>query len=411
MFEYLKNAFTIFFQNKMRTFLTMLGIIIGIASVIIIISIGNSAKKLIVSQVESQGSNLIAIFPGNSEDDGPPVSVMGIVITTLKYEEITGLVNNNQFPHISAASGFVQGIDTVNFQGNKMDTTFLGTSYSMPELDDTKIEIGNFFTKQDEETLAKVAVIGYDVAKELFADQNPVGEIIKIKKINFKIIGVVEKKNSSGFSNPNKQIYLPITTVQKLLLGINYISYARVKVDEVYNIDKTMEDIEFYLKDKHNIASNEPNDFKVNSQQNAIDTFLTITNTITLFLTGVATLALLVGGIGIMNIMLASVQERTREIGLRKAIGAKKRQILFQFLVETVILTLVAGILGILFGIFISFSIAKIANFLNFDWKFSVSIFSIILGVGISTFVGYLSGLLPALRASNLNPIDALRYE
>jgi len=411
MLDYIKNALTIFIQNKMRSFLTMLGIIIGIASVIIIMSVGDGAQSLIVNQIQSQGSNLVVVFPGNSDDDGPPVSVMGIVITTLKYDEIKDMVNNSQLKHVESAVGFVQGTDTVNWQGHKMDTNFVGTSYSMPKLDNTEMEKGLFFTKDEEETLSRVVVIGYNVWKELFGDKDPIGEIIKIKKSNFKIIGVVENKNVSGFSNPNDQIFVPITTAQKILLGINYISYARIRVDDVANIDITIDDVKYYLRDKHDINQNEPNDFKVNSQKDAIDTFLTITNTITWFLTGVGALALIVGGIGIMNIMLASVQERTREIGLRKAVGAKKRQILSQFLIETIILTVIAGIIGILFGTLVSFLVSKVASALGYEWDFGISIFAIVIGVGISTLVGYLSGLLPAYRASKLNSIEALRYE
>ncbi|MFA5211635.1 MAG: ABC transporter permease [Patescibacteria group bacterium] len=411
MWDYIKNAFNIFFQNKMRTFLTMLGIIIGIASVIIIISVGEGTQSLVINQIQSQGSNLIAVFPGNSDDDGPPVSVMGIVITTLKYDEIVSMRDNDQLPHVKETVAYVQGTDTLNWQGNKMDSTFVGTSYSMPLLDDSKMYLGDFFSEEDEKTLEKKVVIGYDVWKELFGDKNPIGESIKIKKSNFKVIGVFEKKNAGGFANVNKQIFVPITTAQQILLGINYVSYARMKIDDVKNIDTSIEDIKYYLRDKHDIAKNEPDDFKVNSQKNAIETLTTITDTITWFLAGVGALALLVGGIGIMNIMLASVQERTREIGLRKAVGAKNKQILLQFLIETIILTITAGIIGILFGIFVSFLIAKIASYFGYDWDFSVSVLAVFVSVGISTLVGYLSGILPALRAGKLNPIEALRYE
>lgn len=409
--ENIYNALHVLGQNKMRSILTMLGIIIGVSAVIMIISVGAGAQNLIFNQVKSQGSNLIAVLPGSGEDDGPPVSVMGIVITTLKYDDIKALKDSAQSPYVEVYTAYVRGSTTATWQNNKEDTTFIGVSFGLPIVEGTKVVQGNFFTEEDEKTLQKVAVLGSDVKKNLFGDQDPIGEIIKIDKTAFRVIGVMTERGVSGFSNQDNQIYIPITTAQKLLLGINYVSYARLKIGDENKIGQAMNDIEGILRDRHDIAPNEPKDFDIRSQKEGLDALLKITNAVKFFLAAIAGIALVVGGIGIMNIMLVSVQERIREIGLRKAVGAKSRQILLQFLIETVVLTFIAGMIGIIFGILVSYGIASLISFLGYDWQFSISLFSIILGVVVSSSIGLIFGLVPARRASGLNPIEALRYE
>ncbi|MBD3311527.1 MAG: FtsX-like permease family protein [Candidatus Magasanikbacteria bacterium] len=409
--ENINNSLNIIRLNKVRSFLTMLGIVIGIMGVIVIISVGSGAQSLIINQVRSVGSNLIGILPGGTDEEGPPASVMGIIITTLKYDDIKALKDPNRSPHVEAYSAYVRGTATAVWKGNKTDTTFIGASADLPIVEDTGVSAGHFFTKDDEGSMQRVAVIGQDVKDNLFADVDPIGQLVKIEKHNFRIVGVMEERGVSGFSNQDNQIYVPVTTAQKLLLGIDYISYARVKVEDENNIERAIEDIEIILREMHDIGPGDFDDFTVSSQKDGLEALFNITNAIRLFLAAIAGLALLVGGIGIMNIMLVSVQERIREIGLRKAVGAKNNQILMQFLIETVVLTTIAGIIGVALGIGISYLVSIIAQYLGFDWDFVISIFAIIVSVGISFIIGFIFGLVPARRASKLDPIDALRYE
>jgi putative ABC transport system permease protein len=253
--------------------------------------------------------------------------------------------------------------------------------------------------------------LGSSVAKDLFGDQDPLDKQIKIKKTLFNIIGVMKERGSSGMQNQDNQVFVPLNTAQKLLLGIDYISFARFKVDRAENVNSAMEQIEIVLRDRHKIDNPENDDFSVRSMAQGLDAITSITNALKMFLAAIAAIALIVGGVGIMNIMLAAVQERTREIGLRMAIGAKKRDITLQFLIESITITLFGGIIGIILGILISYTVAKVAQNMGYDWDFVISISAIIVGCVVSVGVGLLFGIAPAKRASKLDPIEALRHE
>lgn len=397
--------------NKVRSFLTMLGIVIGIMSVIVVLSAGAGAQSLILNQIKSVGSDLIGVLPGKSDEDGPPASVFGSVITTLKYDDAKKLVDGAN-PHLVAASVYVKGRDTVSYEDNNIDTTFVGTNADYIRVESTNVEKGRFLDEDEEKTMARVAVLGYGVAKDLFAEGvDPVGKRIKIKKISFRVIGVMEERGVSGFENQDDQLFVPISTAQKILLGIDHLSFMRLKVDNADNVESSVEYVKMRLRELHDIDDPEKDDFSVRSMAQGIETFTSITNALRIFLTFIAAIALLVGGIGIMNIMLAAVEERTREIGLRKAVGAKNRDIIIQFLVETVFITFLGGIIGIVLGILISVAIANVAQYLGYDWDLVVSIPSIFLATFVSVGIGLVFGLVPARRASRLDPIEALRYE
>ncbi len=397
-------------RNKMRSFLTMLGIIIGIMAVIVIMSVGAGAQSLIINQVKSMGTDLVGILPGKADEDGPPASVYGIVITTLKYDDIRAVMSGS-YPHLVSAAVYVRGIDTVTAGDRKAEITFVGTSADLPNVENTTVANGRFFGSEEERGAARVAILGDQASRELFGDEDPVGRQIKIKKTNFNIIGVMKKRGSSGFENQDNQIYIPVSTAQKILLGIDYVSMARIKVDHADNVDDAVEYIKVKLRERHNIDKPEDDDFTVRSMAQGLDVLTNITNALKMFLTFVAAIALLVGGIGIMNIMLAAVEERTREIGLRKAVGAKSSHIISQFLVETVMITLLGGIIGIILGVIISYSVARIAQGMGYNWDYIITVQSILLACFVSIGLGVLFGLLPARRASRLDPIEALRYE
>ncbi|MFH1291696.1 MAG: ABC transporter permease [bacterium] len=403
------TAWKIIGRNRVRSFLTMLGIIIGVMSVIVIMSVGAGAQSLILNQITGMGSNLVGVLPGKSDEKGPPASAMGILITSLKYDDVQILVSGYQ--HIIAGAVYTRGIDTIAWGYNKTDTTFLGTNVDYLQVEDAKVDKGRFFNQAEEKAYARVAVLGSQVAEDLFNGTDPVGQKIKIKKTSFTIIGVMRERGVSGFQNQDDQIFVPITTAQKVLLGINYISFARLKINHADNVDKSMEYISYRLRELHDIDKPEHDDFSVRSMAQGIEVFTQITNALKFFLTAIAAIALVVGGIGIMNIMLATVQERTQEIGLRKAVGAKGVQIMWQFLVETVTITFLGGLIGIIFGVVISIVIAFVANYLGYDWDLVISIFSILLACLVSIGVGLVFGLIPARRASRLDPIAALRYE
>lgn len=407
--ENIHSVWHIIGRNKIRSFLTMLGIIIGVMAVIIVMSVGAGAQSLIINQVKSLGSNLIGVLPGKSDEKGPPASVYGVLITSLKEDDILAMLK--EYPHFVAATGYVKGTDTVVWNDQKTDTTFVGVNASLPDVEDAKVASGRFFTDDEDKGVARVAILASQTAKDLFDGQDPIGQQIKIKKTSFNIIGVMAPRGSSGFQNQDNQIFVPITTAQKLLLGIDYISFARLKVDNADYVNDSMDQARIILRERHKIDRPEDDDFSVRSMSQSLDAITKITNALKFFLAAVASIALLVGGVGIMNIMLAAVQERTREIGLRKALGAKNRHIVQQFLIESVAITFIGGIIGICLGILISYIVARVAQGMGYNWDFAISISAIILGCAVSIGIGLVFGITPARRASQLDPIEALRYE
>jgi len=410
IFEAINSSWKMIFRNKMRSFLTMLGIIIGVMAVIVVMSVGSGAESLILNEVKSIGSNLVSVLPGKSEEKGPPTSAFGIIITSLKYEDGQALIESN-YSSIEALAMYVKGNDRISWEDKKADTNFNGVNAEYLSVENTTIEKGRFFTKDEELSQSRVVVLGGSIAEKLFGDQNPIGERIKIKKSNFTIIGVLKKKGGGLTQNQDEEIFVPIKTAQNILLGIDYISLMRIKVDEEKNIDKTINYVESFLRDRHNIDNPKDDDFTVSSVQEALNALGSITMAIRFFLIAVSAISLIVGGFGIMNIMLATVEERINEIGLRKAVGAKNYHITLQFLLETVTITFFSGIIGIILGLIISFLVALVAQSMGFKWDLVISIPSIIVASFVSISVGIIFGLSPAKKASKLNPIEALRYE
>ncbi|MEW6610042.1 MAG: ABC transporter permease [Patescibacteria group bacterium] len=408
LFSTLISSIKILRTNRNRTFLSILGIVIGIAAVIIIISVGAGAQSLIFNQITSVGSNLIGVLPGYSDEKGPPASVMGIIVTTLKHEDAVAL---KKIAGVEAVTSYVRGIESVQWQNQKTDATSIGTTAEYPQVESANMQVGNFFTTTDEEGIARVAVLGWQVWQDLFGDQNPVGETIRIKREPFRVIGVIEKKGVQGFENKDTQVFIPLETAQKLMLGIHHVNMIRLKVTGDDMVPSVLDQTKEILRERHHLAGTQPNDFTVRAATQALDTLGQITNALKFFLAGIAAISLLVGGVGIMNIMLIAVNERTREVGLRKAVGATNGNIQIQFLSEALVLTVMGGIIGIMVGAAIAAFVALVANYLGYQWHYVVTLSSIVLGVSFSSLVGIIFGWYPARRAARLEPVEALRYE
>lgn len=411
LFQIIKTPIIALLSNKMRSFLTMLGVIIGVGAVIIIMSVGEGAQSLILNEIKSVGSNLVGVMPGKSE--GTPASVMGIVITTLTYEDALALADKKNVPNIVDVAAYSKGVSTVSWKSNKYDTNISGVSAGVLNVEGGEVEAGRFFTDEENGSLAKVAVLGHAVVKELFGESDPVGQRIKIKNQSFEVIGIMEERGTVGFQDYDDQVFIPVKTMQKLILGVNHLGFIRAKVDYEENIPIATKDMELLLRERHNITdpSGGNDDFTVQSANDALVTITSVTDALTYFLAAMAALSLIVGGIGIMNIMLISVKERTREIGLRKAIGANVSNILSQFLIEATVITLLGGLIGIISGVAVSLIIATVIKALGYSWDFVISPLSIMLGIMVSTAVGLVFGLYPARKASKLEPVEALRYE
>ena len=404
--------------NKTRSFLTILGIVIGIASVILMMSLGDGAQNLILGQIMSMGANNIYVEPGTfsgeiGEGDMMQQIMEEMEIKTLTLEDMEAIEKD---PLVEMAAPLIYGVSRVVYKNNDEKVTFFATTPAYNKITDTQTILGSDFTDFDVQGMSKVAVLGYKIKEDLFEDENPIGKIIRIKQTNFRVIGVMEEQGTQMFQNFDEYIYIPITTAQKFLLGINHVQSSVVKIVEQDKIDEAVESIRLMLRERHNIYNPEgdlsKDDFKVVSGKETAELMNTVTSILALLLSSVAAIALLVGGIGIMNIMLVSVVERTREIGLRKAVGARKKDILYQFLIEAMVLTGVGGILGILLGAILSYLVSIVLTMaLGIEWEFVLSLSSIILAFGVATGIGLIFGIYPARKAAKLSPIDALRYE
>ena len=398
---------------KFRSFLTILGIIIGVASVIIIMAIGRSAQALILDQVSGIGSNLIGILPGASDEKGPPAAAMGIKVTTLKYGDLEALRSGKEVPEIQDAAGYVMGSQTAKYKGEDLTVSFTGTTASYMDVENIEIAEGRFFNKTEEADVSKVAVVGKNIVRDLFLNEDPIGKTFQLKDHNFTVIGIFESKGSAGFgtASADDSVFIPLITAQRLMLGINHIAFIRAKVRSTDLIPYAIANTKATLRERHNIDDPADDDFSVRDQAQALEMIKNITNVLRYFLLAIGTISLVVGGVGIMNTMLIVVNQRIREVGLRRAIGAKTRDILVQFLMESAAISFFGGVLGIVLGILVSFIAALIMQSLGYAWPFLVSWQSIAAATLVSIAIGVVFGMYPARKASRVSPMESLRYE
>ena len=395
-----KMAIRSLISHKLRTFLTALGIIIGVASVISMISIGEGARQQTLSTISKFGTNIITIKPGNKKSR----HVSTGKVDTLMLKDATFIEQN--VPLITGVAAQVYRSAQLKFGNKNTNTTVRGTGKNYRRLANFEMQKGRYFNQQEINVAKRVCVLGATVVKNLFEEVNPLGKTIKVDGKNFMVIGITEPKGALSWFDPDDQIFIPVTTAQKRVFGMNHIQSIDVQASKIEDLEVIKEDITQVLRIRHNIAEGKENDFYVQNSSQWLNSWGDAAKTFTYLLGGIAAISLMVGGIGIMNIMLVSVTERTREIGIRKAIGAKKKEILEQFLIESVLISFLGGGAGVLLGMGISEIVSNIG-----EWETIVSTQSILLAFGFSVGIGIFFGFYPANKAANMNPIEALRYE
>lgn len=401
-----QESFLALSSNKIRSSLTILGIVIGVASVIAMVSIGQGSQSSIQSSIQSIGSNLIMVMPGAQRGFGGGASSARGSAQSLKQADADAI--KEEVALVKAVAPDLSQRYQVTAKGTNSNTSVDGVTAAYAQVRSVKVEQGLFITDQNNSSLSKVAVIGPTTRDDLFGANaaNVIGQAIKINKIEFKVIGVTESKGGSGFSNQDDIIYIPLSTMQRYLAGADYVSTISIEADSTDVMSMVEEQVNSLLMARHKISDLALVDFNIMNQADIVATASSVTNTLTMLLAAIAGISLIVGGIGIMNMMLTTVTERTKEIGLRKAIGATSADISGQFLVEAVMLTLLGGIIGISLGWLISLAVSSFAGLTT-----TVSTMSIILAFGVSAAIGLIFGYYPARRASKLNPIEALRFE
>ncbi len=415
LYESIRMSFRSLSANKMRSILTMLGIIIGTGAVIALVSVGQGAQAFITEQIQSIGSNLIFVFPGQFDQGGGTRSPASQQPLTL--EDAQAIADPMRIPYVAAVAPTVSRSVTVTYRGESRTVPLSGTTPEFEFVRNFPVEAGVFISDSDVARSARVAVLGWQTADTFFGGPEfALGETVRVNNVPFVVVGVLQEKGGQagfGGGSPDNQIVVPISTAQQRLFASRTATARGRRIDLIYisavdeaSIDRAIEEITWLLRQRRDIPLGASDGFTVASQKDVLGVFEQITGVLTIFLGAIAGISLLVGGIGIMNIMLVSVTERTREIGIRKAVGAKRRDILWQFLIESIVLSIIGGLIGIGFG----WTLATIVNTLD-AFTTLVSADSVILAVGFSMFVGLFFGIYPASRASNLNPIDALRYE
>lgn len=397
-------------SHKSRSALTILGIVIGITSIILVMSIGESAQGLILGEIQSFGPNNLFVLPGRVSSN--PSSFAGTLLSdSLKQKDFQDLQNKGNVPDAASVIPINFGSVVVSYGSQTYNTVVLGSDQKVEDLFSLTMASGEFYSQSDVDSQSEVAVLGSKIANELFGASNPIGQKVKIRNKNFRVIGVLEKKGQS-FIDFDTAVIAPYSSVQQYIMGIRYFQRFVVAASSPETIPAVTADITRVLRSNHNITDPSKDDFTVETQQDVVNTVGTVISILTLLLSSVAAISLVVGGVGIMNIMLVSVTERTREIGLRKALGATNKDILNQFLVEAVILTSSGGLIGIMLGTamgwIVSVAVTRFAA-LNFPFVFSFQ--GAIIGVLVSSAIGLAFGIFPARQASQKSPIEALRYE
>lgn len=406
-----KNAIDGIKIHKLRSALTILGIVIGITAIILVTSLGQGAQNLIINQIQGMGSKTIVILPGR-QPKGPFDVAQTLFGDSLKERDMTALKKKENIPNLDKIMPVVFGTDVALYQGETYRLTLLGASELITQIFDLQTSQGNFFNDEDIKNRADVVVLGAKVKKELFGESDALGEKIKIKNRSFRVIGVLPAKGQVSFFNFDEIALIPYTTAQQYIFGIKYFHRLIVEADSEKTVNQAVRDITATLRTLHNITNPEKDDFHIETPADIAARLTVVTGVLTIFLAMVAAISLLVGGIGVMNIMLVSVTERTREIGLRKALGATSQDILTQFLVETIILTGIGGLIGVSLGAGLSYLVSFIiSKMVSLGWTFAFPVTAALIGLAVSSVVGLIFGLYPARQASLKSPIEALRYE
>ncbi len=401
--ESFQMALTSLYANKMRSLLTMLGIIIGVAAVIALVSVGMGVRSNVTNSIASLGSNMLIISPGSSNRGG----VRGAAgsMQTLKYDDAKAI--KDKIKNIDYVSPSVSSSYQIVYGNNNWKTSVQGVTAEFMSIRSLTIGYGSFITADDMNKRNRVAVIGTTVASNLFAKENPVGKNIRINNQPFKVIGLLESKGQSSVGQDQDDvIYIPLTTAQERMLGITYVQSINVQVSSQEKMEQVQAEIENLLRSRHHILAGKDDDFNVRNLTSLMETVNQSTSMLTMLLGAIAGISLIVGGIGIMNIMMVSVTERTREIGIRKALGATFMNIMTQFLIESMVIGIIGGIIGIIVGCGASQIIAKVGNFTTV-----ITITPIIISFIFSVGIGLFFGIYPARKAAKLDPIEALRYE
>lgn len=407
----LKTAIAGLKTNRSRSALTILGIVIGITAIMMVMSLGQGAQNLILGEIQGIGAKTISVEPGKQPQG--MMDAMAMMTDSLKAKDLDAIKNKGNVPHAARIMPFVYGSETMTFENEATKPTIFGGTDFFADIYDIELAKGRIFSDDEVRSYADTVVIGAKVEEDLFGENGDgLNQKVKIKGRNFRVIGVMASKGQSSMVNFDKAAIIPYTTAQQYLFGIKHFNGIVVEADSEENVVKTVEDLKITIRNSHGIEPGEEDDFRTETQADAMAIVSTITNVLTYFLAAVAAISLIVGGVGIMNIMLVSVTERTREIGLRKSLGATKKDILTQFLMEAVTLTATGGVIGILLGSLFSFLISVVlTQVLAMDWKFTFPVFAAVLGVGVAAIIGLVFGLYPARQAAKKSPMEALRYE
>jgi len=391
--------------------LTIIGVVIGIAAVITVMSSGQGLERYITSQMETFGTDGIQVeikVPNTSHmsSDNAAGQAMGIQITTLKIEDAEAI---KRLPNVKNVYATLIGQQVVSLHDENKQVMIWGTTGSFIDIDKTGVLSGRFYTEEEDRSLANVAVIGQTVRNRFFNGQDPIGKQLKIGKQKFTVVGVMNKRGSIAFFDMDDFIYLPVRTLQKKIMGVEHLQSIFVQVEDVDKVDATVEDIEAVMRQQHEITDPNKDDFAAMSMKEALELYEAVFGAINLLLIAIASISLVVGGVGIMNIMYVSVTERTYEIGLRKALGATYKNILWQFLWEAVVITFFGAIVGFLIGVLLSYLISVVAASQGIGWTFLISPSSVILAGSVSFILGIVFGVFPAMTAAKLDPVTALR--